>query len=298
MEIDINNLPDGWRVEEGRKRSQKTGKKRLFILNEVGKCVGASCGKCGAVLEVEYFCNSKKGRYGKESICKYCKTIKSKEWWSNNKEKGAIYALKYRTRNPIKAKESTDTWRKNNPEKLKESNKKSYRKRYLNNPEYFHKYSKKYYEENKNKVIEYRKQWVKENREKYLTKKHEYYLNNKGKYKIYKHIRRARAKASGGFYTDAQLKECLEFFNGCCAYTGEQLGSYDLDHIQPISKGGTSFIYNLVPATATANRSKGAKDLEEWYKEQEYYSQERLNKILEWQEIAFKMFGTNEQGEV
>lgn len=25
MEIDINNLPDGWRVEEGRKRSQKTG---------------------------------------------------------------------------------------------------------------------------------------------------------------------------------------------------------------------------------------------------------------------------------
>lgn len=42
----------------------------------------------------------------------------------------------------------------------------------------------------------------------------------------------------------------------------------------------------------------GLKKEEKEAKKQEYYSQERLNKILEWQEIAFKMFGTNEQGEV
>ena len=85
------------------------------------------------------------------------------------------------------------------------------------------------------------------------------------------------------------------FTEGTCAYTGEQLGAYDLDHVKPLSKGGTSFIYNLVPTTPTANRSKGAKDLEDWYKQQPYYSEERLMKIYEWQKLAFELYGESEE---
>ena len=35
-----------------------------------------------------------------------------------------------------------------------------------------------------------------------------------------------------------------------------------------------------------------------WYKEQEYFNEERLNKIIEWQKYAYKKWGGKEFGEL
>ena len=89
---------------------------------------------------------------------------------------------------------------------------------------------------------------------------------------------------NGGSYTQLQWLDTLEYFDYKCAYTGECIKhGCHVEHIVPVSKGGTSYIWNLVPSTERANLSKRNRDMEEWYREQEYFCEERLNKIYEYQ---------------
>ena len=134
-------------------------------------------------------------------------------------------------------------------------------------------YYKEYCENNKDKIKEYHKEYNKKYRE-----------NNKDKMKGYVHKRRALELGNGGSYTKAQWLDTLEYFDYKCAYTGECIKhNCHVEHIVPLSKGGTSYIWNLVPSTASANLSKQNRDMEEWYREQEYFCEERLNKIYEYQ---------------
>ena len=139
---------------------------------------------------------------------------------------------------------------------------------------------KEYYENNKDKILKYKKKYYENNKDK-LKKCRE---NNKDKYKEYNHKRRALKVGNGGSYTKSQWLDTLEYFDYKCAYTGECIKhNCHVEHIVPISKGGTSYIWNLVPSTASANLSKHNRDMEEWYREQEYFCEERLNKIYEYQ---------------
>lgn len=110
--------------------------------------------------------------------------------------------------------------------------------------------------------------------------------------KSYKAARRALDWLNGGSYTQNQWKDCLDFFNNRCAYTGDILTQVNIhcDHIVPVSKDGTSFIWNMCPSVDYANLSKNNKDLEEWYKEQPYFSKERLEKIYSWIDYAKFMY--------
>lgn len=72
-----------------------------------------------------------------------------------------------------------------------------------------------------------------------------------------------RKAGAGGSYTQSELKALLELTGCLCAYCG--LRPYQhLDHIVPVSKGGSSNIKNLLPACGYCNRSKGDKDLAVW----------------------------------
>ena len=124
------------------------------------------------------------------------------------------------------------------------------------------------------------KQWREDNRE----------LCNK-----YNHKRRALKAQNGGEYTLEQWQECLEFFDYKCAYSGKPINksNVNVEHIIPISKGGTSNITNIVPALDSVNKSKNNKDMLSWYKEQPYFSEERLNKILDWIEYASSKYELN-----
>lgn len=51
--------------------------------------------------------------------------------------------------------------------------------------------------------------------------------------------------------------------NGC-AYCGSDAGPFEIDHIQPWSRGGTHERANLALSCRPCNRSKGAKLPEEW----------------------------------
>lgn len=49
-----------------------------------------------------------------------------------------------------------------------------------------------------------------------------------------------------------------------CAYCHDTEGPFHLDHIHPVSKGGSSAPENLTVACAPCNHSKGCKTLDKW----------------------------------
>ena len=146
---------------------------------------------------------------------------------------------------------------------------------------------KNYREHNKDKLKEY----YENNKDSLTESRKEYREYNKDKIKGYNHKRRALKLGNGGSYTKEQWLDTLEYFDYKCAYTGECIKhSCHVEHIVPISKGGTSYIWNLVPSTESANCSKGNRGMEEWYREQEYFCEERLNKILEYQKYMYEKY--------
>jgi hypothetical protein len=65
-----------------------------------------------------------------------------------------------------------------------------------------------------------------------------------------------------------------------CGYCGEEATS--LDHIIPRFKSGSSNRNNLLPACRRCNTNKASAKMEEWYVQQEFYSEIKLNRIKAW----------------
>ncbi|MFQ5822190.1 MAG: HNH endonuclease [Candidatus Heimdallarchaeota archaeon] len=67
-----------------------------------------------------------------------------------------------------------------------------------------------------------------------------------------------------------QLRAIYDKTKGYCNWCGKKLaftnygkltrrGSWEVDHSNPVSKGGTNYRRNLVPSCPSCNRSKGTK---------------------------------------
>lgn len=65
-----------------------------------------------------------------------------------------------------------------------------------------------------------------------------------------------------------------------CAYCDEDATS--LDHIIPRFRSGSSNRHNLLPACRRCNTNKASARMEDWYQQQDYYSETRLNSIKAW----------------
>lgn len=65
-----------------------------------------------------------------------------------------------------------------------------------------------------------------------------------------------------------------------CVYCGDTATS--LDHIVPRFKSGSSNRNNLVPACRRCNSNKASSKMEEWYQQQEFFEQARLDRIKAW----------------
>lgn len=159
--------------------------------------------------------------------------------------------------------------------------KKEYDKRYREtHMEYDKKRKKEYYNKNKEHELERTRRW---------RQTPEGQINEGNR----RARRRMKEQAQGNGITGEQWLECMKFFGFKCAYSGIILSkeTRSLDHIVPISKEGEHEIWNLVPMYKPYNSSKRTQDLLTWYLEQEYFSEERLDKIYKWQEYAFNKWG-------
>lgn len=153
---------------------------------------------------------------------------------------------------------------------------------------------KKYQEENKEKFKEYQKKWYENNKEKIrkeATRRYwmdveksrelekQRYKNNPDPYKWKSIKRKTLKKGLPATLTSEQWEDIKEKFNNQCAYCGEQL-PLEQEHFIPVSKGGDYTKTNIIPACKSCNSSKRDRKPVEWYQEQEFYTWDRLNKII------------------
>lgn len=151
-------------------------------------------------------------------------------WWKNRAHK-LEQAKKWQTENPAYCARKTTEWKVANPDKVRASD-------------------KRYRLKNKDKIFAANRKWIEENREKKREQFRRY---------------RAQKIVAVGFHTIADIQAMLFSQGGKCAgCKANAVSKLEVDHIVPLSRGGSEWPDNLQLLCRPCNASKGAKTMEEW----------------------------------
>ena len=217
-----------------------------------------------------------------KKICKYCKEEKLlAEFYKDshhslgvtNKCKVCTILLhKKRYKENDRVKKSAKISNKKSYIKLKDKIKERRRDRYKKDPEYRAKEQRRIYlwnqkEENKIKT----RLWKENNKEKLRYS-----------YKVQSSIRRARFHKAGRL-RNRDIKALIEWNHSFfmepdlyCEYCSNLIdGPWHLEHIHPLSKGGSNKLENLAIACFNCNSRKAAKLLDEFYFGKSFYFRSR-----------------------
>lgn len=117
------------------------------------------------------------------------------------------------------------------------------RKLYWRNPERFRQYQREYGKRYPERVRRRARLWAK---------------NNPDKVRIINHRRRAQIEKTGGTFTYTEWISLCKKHNWKCTYCEKRITKRTAspDHRIPVSKGGTSFIRNILPSCRSCNYRK------------------------------------------
>ena len=135
--------------------------------------------------------------------------------------------------------------------------------------------SAEYYAENRNKKLAWHAKWRAENQEKKRTSDAKWQKDNPGKRRAIKQRYRAKKRNAQGDCTAEQLQARFDYHGNKCVYC-DSTENLHADHQIPLSRGGTNFASNMVPACASCNLSKGAKTPEEFLLQQFNIAMDKL----------------------
>lgn len=94
------------------------------------------------------------------------------------------------------------------------------------------------------------------------------YAKYKHKYIVYNRNRRARLAGAPGTHTREDILKLFDNQDGLCNNPACKVGlvqGYHVDHMVPVSRGGSNDPGNLQLLCRSCNDSKGTKTPEEWY---------------------------------
>lgn len=166
-------------------------------------------------------------------------------------------------------------YREANPDKVLESNRRLYKKRYAEKSADILEKQKKYRQNNLESVREYERKSYAKNKKAKQT----YQINNAERRKELHAIwrkanpervrmshlrRRARLAGNEGSYTIDEINEKFAALGNCCFYCGKG-GKMTIDHDVPVSRGGSNYIENLLPACKPCNSKKSAMTSQEYF---------------------------------
>lgn len=74
---------------------------------------------------------------------------------------------------------------------------------------------------------------------------------------------------SAGYYTSSDIREIIRLQDQCCYFTGEALNlsnkNWEVDHLTPVSKGGSSWPGNLAVVTKSSNQKKHGRSKQQYW---------------------------------
>lgn len=208
------------------------------------------CTKCGRNLPASEFSKCRRNKSGLQPKCKGCE----RAYREANREKIAEQKKAYHEANREKRAEYQKTYREANREKIAE-----YKKAYQeDNREKIAKYKKAHYEANREEIEEKHKAYREANRELLAEKQRVYNAANPEKARAHGHNRRARKRNAEGSHTAAQVSARFAAHGDSCVYCGSKEDLH-VEHMKPLSKGGSNWASNIAPACAKCNLSKNDK---------------------------------------
>lgn len=193
------------------------------------------CKTCGVPKPLDGFHKNRLTKDGRQSNCKECVSA---------------YNALYRAANAEQLSEYNKRWRMENAEEYNRKRK----EQYAADPAPAIERSKAYRQANPGRALDAQRRskraWRKKNPEKAQAENAR---------------RRARRKAAEGSYSGDELRQMYDDQQGLCAYCETPLfGTYDVDHMIPLSRGGANGWQNLAVACRRCNRQKHAKTAEEF----------------------------------
>lgn len=220
-----------------------------------GNCATKSCTRCGAKGP---FYKQASRKDGLRSHCNACvntanrawyeanrdkEAAKSKEWYEANRDKAAAKYREWYEANRERKDFTTKAWRQANRERVREQG------RLLE-------------EANKEKRAAMHREWYRANRERFASKARAWQVANRDIRVILSHNRRAKENGNGGRYTRSEWNALLNATGNRCLACGVSGVKLTVDHVVPISRGGSNSIDNLQPLCKACNSSKGTKTVD------------------------------------
>lgn len=128
----------------------------------------------------------------------------------------------------------------------------------FNQKEYCH----KYYLKNKSKKLAQTREWAKNNPEKRVVIRARWNKKNRTHKNFLNRLYLYRKKNAQGTVSLEEIKELCSK-HPICPYCLMKKPN-TIDHVKPLSKGGTNDIENMLPACVSCNSKKGAKTIAKW----------------------------------
>ena len=186
------------------------------------------CNKCLRHKSTAEFGKLSRSRDGLNYRCKSCVGIYKSKWVANNPDKVIANKTKWNAANPEKVKAWRTKWKAANPEKVKASKAK---------------YNASYRHEHPEKVKASMDKWWSANPE-----ANRIYCQNR------------RARKSGEKLSSGLVERLFSLQRGKCACCKKPLGDdYHVDHIMPLSLGGTNEDTNIQLLHSKCNQQKHKK---------------------------------------
>ena len=207
-----------------------------------------TCTKCGETKPLSAFSKHRGRSDGLNSICKKCGRDIARQYRQDNLERLREYDRN--RRNSPEEKAAKAEYDRQRRAELGEQLLHQHRRKWKANKEKYNARQRQYYRENKKRTKQRVKDWVRDNPE---------------KAKAQSERRRARELNAPGDFTGEDIERQYAAQKGRCFWCGCKVGdTYHVDHVIPLSRGGSNDPDNLVIACPSCNCSKQDKLPHEW----------------------------------
>lgn len=230
------------------------------------------CSTCKISQPFINFHKNKSRSDGYEYICKICSKARAKKYVEANKEQLVLRHAEYYSKNKEQIDLRQAEYTKNNKERRAEyykNNKERFASKAIvyraNNRECIALRKAEYQKKHKEQISLQMAEYYRKNKERISLRQVEYRKLNPDIFLAFSHKRRANKKKGGGSYTPGQISIQDKRQKNKCYYCNKKMGiKRTIEHIIPLSRGGSNDMSNIVLACSHCNLTKHNRLPHEW----------------------------------